>query len=81
MGNNNTVEIQSIAAHKGLLGSEKADELAKVGTTIEDFRRTPIPQSYIYLEQDQQKDQATQQQSLDSEQTCTYQHDNQRLQH
>jgi hypothetical protein len=36
-----------IAAHKGLLENEKADELAKLRTTSEDIRRTPIPKSYI----------------------------------
>ena len=47
IANNNKVELRWIAAHKGLWGNEKADELAKLGTTSEDIRSTPIPQSYI----------------------------------
>ena len=47
IANNNKVELRWIAAHRGLWGNEKADELAKLGTTSEDIRSTPIPQSYI----------------------------------
>ena len=43
----NTVEVRWIAAHKGLWGNEKADELAKLGTISEDIRSIPTPQSYI----------------------------------
>ena len=43
IANNNKVELRWIAAHKGLWGNEKADELAKLGTTSEDIRSTPIP--------------------------------------
>ena len=43
----NTLEVRWIAAHKGLWGNEKADELAKLGTSSEDVRSIPIPQSYI----------------------------------
>ena len=43
LGSTNTLEIRWIAAHIGLWGNEKADELAKIGTTSE----STIPQSYI----------------------------------
>ena len=43
----NKVELRWIAAHTGLWGNERADELAKLGTTSEDLRHCPIPQSYI----------------------------------
>ena len=44
---NNDVEIRWIAAHSGLWGNEKADELAKIGTTNEATLVCPVPQSYI----------------------------------
>ena len=47
LGSTNTLEIRWIAAHIGLWGSEKADELAKIGTTSESVLKCPIPQSYI----------------------------------
>ena len=47
LGSNNTLEIRWIAAHIGLWGNEKADELAKLGTTSELVLKCPIPQSYI----------------------------------
>ena len=47
LGSTNTLEIRWIAAHIGLWGNEKADELAKHGTTSESTLKCPIPQSYI----------------------------------
>ena len=47
LGSTNTLEIRWIAAHIGLWGNEKADELAKIGTTSESVLKCPIPQSYI----------------------------------
>ena len=47
LGSTNTLEIRWIAAHIGLWGNEKADELAKLGTTSESTLKCPIPQSYI----------------------------------
>ena len=47
LGSTNTLEIRWIAAHIGLWGNEKADELAKIGTTSESTLKCPIPQSYI----------------------------------
>ena len=47
LGSTNTLEIRWIAAHTGLWGNEKADELAKNGTTSESTLNCPIPQSYI----------------------------------
>ena len=47
LGSTNTLEIRWIAAHIGLWGNEKADELAKNGTTSESTLNCPIPQSYI----------------------------------
>ena len=44
---NNTVEIRWIAAHSGLWGNEKADEMAKLGTTNDVKKTYPIPESYI----------------------------------
>ena len=44
---NNNVEIRWIAAHSGLWGNEKADELAKIGTTSEAIITCPVPQSHI----------------------------------
>ena len=40
-------EIRWIAAHSGLWGNEKADELAKIGTTSEAILTCPVPQSHI----------------------------------
>ena len=42
-----TLEIRWIAAHIGLWGNEKADELAKLGKISESTLKCPIPQSYI----------------------------------
>ncbi|KAL5247447.1 hypothetical protein ACHWQZ_G019358 [Mnemiopsis leidyi] len=36
-----------IAAHTGLWGNEKADELAKLGTTSNLIHKRPVPQSHI----------------------------------
>ena len=47
LGNLNTLEVRWIAAHTGLWGNEKADELAKKGTTGESRMECPIPHSYI----------------------------------
>ena len=47
LGSTNTLEIRWIAAHIGLWGNEKADELAKLGTTSESTLNCPIPQSHI----------------------------------
>ena len=47
LGTANTVELRWVAAHKGIWGNERADELAKLGTTAESILRCPIPQSYI----------------------------------
>ena len=47
IGSTNTLKIQWIAAHIGLWGNEKADELAKIGTTSESTLRCPVPQSFI----------------------------------
>ena len=47
LGSTNTLEIRWIAAHIGLWGNEKADELAKLGTISESTLKCPIPQSYI----------------------------------
>ena len=47
LGSTNTLEIRWIAAHIGLWGNEKADELAKLGTTSESTLKCPIPQSNI----------------------------------
>ena len=47
LGSTNTLEIRWIAAHIGLWGNEKADELAKNGTTSESTLNCPIPQSHI----------------------------------
>ena len=44
---NNKVELRWIAAHSGLWGNERADELAKVGTTCESVSICPFPQSRI----------------------------------
>jgi len=46
LGYTNTLEILWIAAHIGLWGNEKADELAKTGTTNESTLKCPILQSY-----------------------------------
>ena len=43
----NTVELRWIAAHTGLWGNERADELAKLGTTHDDILLCPFPQSRI----------------------------------
>ena len=47
LGNSNSVELRWIAAHTGLWGNEKADELAKLGTTGDSPLRCFKPQSYI----------------------------------
>ena len=43
----NTVELRWIAAHTGLWGNKRADELAKLGTTHDDILLCPFPQSRI----------------------------------
>ena len=43
----NTVELQWIAAHTGLWGNERADELVKQGTTHDNVLLCPFPQSRI----------------------------------
>ena len=51
LGANNTLELKWIAAHSGHWGNEKADELAKSGTTASTpTHLCPIPQSYINKE-------------------------------
>ena len=47
LGNHNTLEVRWIAAHSDLWGNEKADDLAKKGTTGDYRLECPIPQSYI----------------------------------
>ena len=47
LATSNQVELRWIAAHAGLWGNEKADELAKLGTTSDSILECPIPQSYI----------------------------------
>ena len=47
LGRHNNVELRWIAAHTGLWGNEKADRLAKLGTTDGTPITCPIPQSYI----------------------------------
>ena len=47
VGSTNTLEIRWIAAHIGLWGNEKANELAKLGTISEFTLKCPIPQSYL----------------------------------
>ncbi|KAL5253960.1 hypothetical protein ACHWQZ_G013652 [Mnemiopsis leidyi] len=47
IGAHNQVELRWIAAHSGLWGNEKADELAKHGTTSTTTIARPIPQAYI----------------------------------
>ncbi|KAL5251355.1 hypothetical protein ACHWQZ_G016900 [Mnemiopsis leidyi] len=46
-GANNNLELRWIAAHTGLWGNEKADELAKLGTTSNLILKRPVPQSHI----------------------------------
>ena len=43
----NTLELRWIAAHTGIWGNEKADELAKLGTTTSPPLTRPIPQCHI----------------------------------
>ena len=43
----NTVHIKWIAAHVGHWGNERADELAKTGTTCTSLVKGYIPQSHI----------------------------------
>jgi len=43
----NQVELRWIAAHSGLWGNERADELAKQGTTSSTTIARPIPQAHI----------------------------------
>ena len=43
----NTVELQWIAAHTGLWGNERAEELVKQGTTHDNVLLCPFPQSRI----------------------------------
>ena len=50
LGNHNDLEIRWIAAHSGLWGNEKADELAKQGTSSDTIQSCPIPQSYIKMQ-------------------------------
>ena len=47
LATHNNVTVRWIAAHSGLWGNEKADELAKLGTTSTNLIQCPIPQSYI----------------------------------
>ena len=47
LGTSNTVELRWIAAHTGLWGNERADELAKLGTTSDSILGCYISQSYI----------------------------------
>ena len=47
LGTTNTLELRWIAAHTGIWGNEKADELAKLGTTISPPLTRPIPQCHI----------------------------------
>ena len=47
LGISNTLELRWIAAHTGLWGNERADELAKLGTTSDTILNCPIPHSYI----------------------------------
>lgn len=47
LGTTNTLELRWIAAHTGIWGNEKADELAKLGTTTSPPLTRPIPQSHI----------------------------------
>ena len=47
IGARNNLELRWIAAHSGLWGNEKADELAKHGTTSTTTIARPIPQSHI----------------------------------
>ena len=47
LGANNNLELRWIAAHTGLWGNEKADELAKLGTTSNLIHKRPVPQSHI----------------------------------
>ena len=46
LGSTNTLEIWWIAAHIGLWGNDKVDELAKIVTTTESTLRCPIPQFF-----------------------------------
>ena len=43
----NNVTIKWVAAHTGIWGNEKADSLAKAGTTSTSLIKCPIPQSHI----------------------------------
>ena len=47
LAKHNTVHIKWIAAHVGHWGNEKADELAKIGTTSTSLVKGYIPQSHI----------------------------------
>ena len=47
LGQHNSLEVRWIAAHTGLWGNEKADELAKLGTTEGTPITCPIPHSLI----------------------------------
>ena len=47
LGGANSVELRWIAAHRGLWGNEKADQLAKLGSAEGTPIVCPIPQSYI----------------------------------
>ena len=43
----NTVSLRWIAAHSGFWGNERADELAKIGTTCENLLSCHMPQTHI----------------------------------
>ena len=47
LGTNNKLELRWIAAHTGLWGNKRADELAKLGTSSDTILNCPIPHSYI----------------------------------
>ena len=47
LAKHNTVHIKWIAAHVGHWGNERADELAKIGTTSTNLVKGYIPQSHI----------------------------------
>ena len=47
LGTHNTIELRWIAAHSGLWGNERADYLAKQGSSCTNTISRPIPQSYI----------------------------------
>ncbi|KAL5253510.1 hypothetical protein ACHWQZ_G013341 [Mnemiopsis leidyi] len=47
LGANNNLELRWIAAHTGLWGNEKADELARLGTTSNLTLKRPVPHSNI----------------------------------